>query len=287
MMRQDFGILILTHGRADCIVTVEMLEKVGYTGKYFLVIDNEDDQERLYKERFGEDRVYVFDKRAVAKWTDAGDNIDKRTAILWARNVSFYIAEELGLRYFMMMDDDYSNIYLKYVDKSREHLFGRKLKILDDVIDMCIAFLDATPTLSIAFAQGGDWIGGIQNRYIRHLLFRKCMNSFICRTDRKFKYSGRMNEDVTTYVRNAMLGKLMFSVMPISVIQLATQSLSGGMTEEYTDGGTYLKSFYSVMYAPSAMKVSTMPGPVHLRIHHHIEWNNCETKIISEKYKKK
>lgn len=287
MVRDDFGILILTHGRAESIVTVEMLEKVRYTGKWYCLIDNEDDQAEAYKKRFGEDRVIVFDKRAVAEWTDAGDNIDKRTAILWARNVSFYVAEQLGLKYFMMLDDDYANVYLKYCDSTREHLYGRMFKMFDDACEMCCDFLDATPTLSIAFAQGGDWIGGINNRYIRHLLFRKCMNSFVCRTDRKFKYTGRMNEDVTTYVRNAMLGRLMFTCMPIVVIQLATQSLSGGMTEEYVDGGTYLKSFYSVMYAPSAVKVSTMPGPTHIRIHHHIEWNNCETKIISEKYKKK
>lgn len=43
-MRDDFCVFILTHGRAGNVKTLKMLQKQGYTGKWYCVIDNEDDQ---------------------------------------------------------------------------------------------------------------------------------------------------------------------------------------------------------------------------------------------------
>ena len=47
----------------------------------------------------------------------------------------------------------------------------------------------------------------------------------------------------------------------------------------YLDEGTYIKSFFSVMYNPSCVKVKEM-GESHKRIHHVIHWNNAVPKII-------
>lgn len=43
-MRNDFAVFILTHGRADNVVTVPAIKKAGYTGKIYFIIDDEDDQ---------------------------------------------------------------------------------------------------------------------------------------------------------------------------------------------------------------------------------------------------
>ena len=43
MMRDDFAVMILTHGRADRVYTLKSLRKGGYTGKVYIVIDNEDE----------------------------------------------------------------------------------------------------------------------------------------------------------------------------------------------------------------------------------------------------
>lgn len=70
-----------------------------------------------------------------------------------------------------------------------------------------------------------------------------------------------------------------------SITQKTTQANSGGLTEFYLDTGTYYKSFYSVMFSPSAIKVSLM-GDTQLRLHHKINWRNAVPVIIKEKYKK-
>lgn len=41
-MRSDFVAFILTHGRADSVITDKTLRKCGYTGPIVYVIDNED-----------------------------------------------------------------------------------------------------------------------------------------------------------------------------------------------------------------------------------------------------
>lgn len=58
------------------------------------------------------------------------------------------------------------------------------------------------------------------------------------------------------------------------------------MIEQYLSTGTYYKTFYSIMYMPSAVKISIM-GNKNKRIHHHISWNNCVPCIIDEEYKKR
>ena len=77
----------------------------------------------------------------------------------------------------------------------------------------------------------------------------------------------------------------MFTVCNVSINQKATQSNKSGMTDVYLDGGTYLKSFYSVMYSPYCVKVAIM-GDKHKRIHHNVDWNACCPKIIDEQFKK-
>lgn len=57
------------------------------------------------------------------------------------------------------------------------------------------------------------------------------------------------------------------------------------MTDTYNEGGTYLKSFYTVLANPSCVVVAPM-GDKHIRFHHRINWNNAVPKIISDKYKK-
>ena len=47
-MTKDFAVFILSHGRANDIKTVNMLQKYHYTGKWYVVIDDEDDQEQIY-----------------------------------------------------------------------------------------------------------------------------------------------------------------------------------------------------------------------------------------------
>ena len=111
------------------------------------------------------------------------------------------------------------------------------------------------------------------------------MNFFICSVDRPFNFIGRINEDVNTYVRQGTLGDIFLTIADLRLEQLNTQSNKGGLTEFYLDGGTYIKSFYTVLFSPSCTHINLM-GNRHKRLHHRISWNNAIPKILNEHYKK-
>ena len=282
-MRDDFAALILTHGRANDVKTVKSLKRAGYTGKYYIVIDDEDSQEDEYRRIYG-DKVVQFCKERRAKMTDVGDTSKERRCIIFARNEAFAIARDLGLKYFIELDDDYTSFCYRY-EKDRK-LVSTPIKQLDRVFDAMISFLDASGAKSVAMAQGGDLIGGIKSKRWESQILRKAMNSFVCRTDRPINFVGRINEDVNTYVSEGMRGELYFTTLKLMLNQVQTQKAKGGMTGNYLDGGTYVKTFYSVIYAPSCVKVAQM-GVTNKRCHHHIDWNACCPKIINERWKKK
>ena len=284
MKNEDYVVFILTHGRADNVVTYKTLRKHGYTGRIVLVIDNEDKQADEYYRRYGHDDVVMFDKKAESERCDTCDNLEDRRVILFARNACFEISEKLGYKYFIELDDDYFGFVYSYASEDgtpRE----RQIKRLDDVFLAMWRFYMTTPSATIAMAQRGDFVGGKDNDILkRNKLKRKAMNSFFCSTDRKFKFFGRINEDVNTYTTLGSRGVLFFTVPQVALHQEQTQQNKGGMTDIYLDGGTYRKSFYSVINMPSSVKVGMMGK--NKRLHHNIEWNNTVPKIVSETYRK-
>lgn len=69
MQSDSFAVFILTHGRAKNVLTVRALQNSGYTGKTYIIIDDEDEQEPEYRQLFG-DAVIKFCKKEAAKQTD-------------------------------------------------------------------------------------------------------------------------------------------------------------------------------------------------------------------------
>ena len=244
------------------------------------MIDDQDSQREQYEHLYG-DEVYVFNKAEAEKTTTAMDNFGEMKSIVFAHNACFGIAAELGYDYFVQLDDDYTSFGHRH-DKEFKAVY-RAAKDLDSVFESFLEFFDSTPIHSIAMAQGGDFIGGSDVQFEKQgiRMLRKCMNSFICSTKRPFKFLGLLNDDVNTYVTEGIRGRLMFTALSFSLSQKATQSGKGGVTDIYLKYGTYVKSFYTVMLAPSCVKVAPM-GDKHYRLHHRVSWNNAVPKIMRE-----
>jgi len=282
-MIDSFCVFILSHGRPDSVATYKTLKKHGYTGDVFVVIDNEDKCIDGYKKNYG-NQVVVFDKIAVAKTIDEGDNFEDMRAIVYARNACFSICEKLGYKYFIQLDDDYVDFRYK-IDGDKNLINKRDIKNLDKIFSLLLEYYLSTSATSIAIAQGGDFLGGKDGNAAHNPQFRKCMNTFLCSTDRRYQFFGRINEDVNTYTYLGGCGKLFMTIPHLAIQQKATQKNAGGMSGLYLNSGTYVKSFYTVMYSPSCAKIKMMMSN-HPRLHHSISWNNAVPVIISEKHKK-
>jgi hypothetical protein len=289
MTDRNFAVFILTHGRADSVYTFKTLRQQGYTGKIYLLCDDEDKQIAKYKNLYGEDTVIVFKKQDAIDITDSGDNFKKRNSVVFARNWNFKVAGDLGLTHFWQLDDDYTRFDYSLNAEMQYTTSNNKIGKLDDLLEAMIDFMDTTPFHSIAFAQGGDFIGGegctLLSRMRKDEIYRKVMNSFLFRVDRPVQFMGRINEDVNMYVEWGRRGILFMTSPQLRLQQVVTQQNSGGLTEIYLDLGTYTKSFYTVMYAPSCVKISEV-GTTDRRIHHQVMWKYAVPKILDESHRK-
>lgn len=288
MMPDTFAAFILSHGRPNNVLTYKSLRSHGYTGKIYVIADNEDSQLAEYKKNFG-DELIVFNKTEYAKHVDACDNYDKRNSVVYARNYNFKIARELGITHFIQLDDDYT-AFGYTADNNRNYITKNfKIERLDSIFLAYLRFLDDTGAMTVAFIQGGDLIGGANGKFRqfhkKNKFMRKAMNSFFFRSSDDIEFRGRVNDDVNLYVEGSRRGGLCISPMRIRLCQPETQQNSGGCTEIYKDLGTYVKSFYSLMVAPSCVRI-TMMGTTHKRIHHEVKSAHAYPVIVDPIYRK-
>ena len=144
--------------------------------------------------------------------------------------------------------------------------------------------LEDTDADSISFAQGGDLLGGTTSSTAAPFFRRKIMNSHFVRVDRPLTFRGFINEDVNLYVERPY-NRFYFQSNRVSVIQPDWTKVSGGANDMYDALGTFVKSFMSVLCAPSCVKVKMM-GTKNPRLHHCVDYKFCAPYIIAEKWKK-
>ena len=282
----EFCVFVLSYGRADDVRTINtLLDKKGnFSQDYYIVCSDDDASLDAYIEKYG-DRVLVFNKDEMAPYIDMGDNFNKRNVVIFARNICFSFAKKLGYRYFVQLDDDYHKFMNRYI-YDEKMLVHTNITDFDKMFKVHLDFLKNTPCTVMAMAQGGDFIGGAGNGNALKGHKRKVMNSFFCDLERPFYFYGTLNEDATYYAHASRMGILVFTLYGWMLDQASTQANSGGLTDIYLESGTYLKSFYSVMYSPSNTKIGKLGSGAGERIHHRIDGRAAFPEIISEKYAK-
>jgi hypothetical protein len=287
-MNESFCVFVISHGRPDNVITLRTLNRCGYTGPLFIVCDNEDKTIDQYRKNYGAGMVLVFDKPHYALLVDSCDNFQNRSTTTHARNACFDLAKERGFEYFLVLDDDYTDFRYSF-DRKGEFVRQRVGSAMDTVMRAYSEFMDADERIdSICFMQTGDLLGGDKSSTLKGRHFpwkkRKAMNSFFCKTSRRFWFFSRLNEDVNTYMTLGNRGRIFLTIPDVYLQQKQTQSTGGGMSIAYLAGGTYVKSFYTVMIGPSYC-VATVTASMQ-RIHHKISWNNAVPKILDECHKK-
>lgn len=281
MKKNEYCLFIISYNRPDKVVTLDSLKRAGFNGEYFIVIGEDDPQKEKYLEKFG-DRVVVFDKEDY-RWVDLGDNFwdDKKTPV-YVRNAVYDIAEKLGYEYFFVLDDDYYDFQWMCDGNLK---FGHfRIKNINRLFDVLLKFYKKTPFKLLALAQMGDFVAGADTFY--NFLDtvekkRKVMNTFLCSTRRRVEWIGRLNDDVNTYCYWGNRGDLFLTIWLAAIRQELTQKSEGGLTDNYLKFGTYYKSFMTVMYCPTAVKVSYL-GMRYKRIHHRIYWDYLVPMILRE-----
>lgn len=286
-MRKDFCIFVLSHGRPENVKTIHLLSKYKYDGKIYIILDNEDKTINEYKKNYGEDRILIFNKEKISKDFDEMDNFNNRKTVVYARNACFNFAKKLKIKYFIQFDDDYTEFRFKFQSNKDFRCSKVWYNDLELIFNEMINFFEVDKRiLTFAIMQHGDYVAGRFSSLSNSIFFkRKAMNSFLCSTERPFKFFGKLNEDVNFYVNEGKKGNLIFSTNLIALKQMQTQKNESGMSDIYNDLGTYVKSFYTLMLNPSSVKIFKM-GSKEKRLHHKINWKYTVPCILSEEYKK-
>lgn len=279
-----FVVIVLCHCRPNDTMTPRVLRSCKYTGDIILLLDDEDETIDQYRKNYPEFKIETYSKDEYMKWVDSMDNLGDKRCAVYARNACFDIAEKYGYKYFCQMDDDYVSVPYRYI--IGETLYRSNDVDLNEVFKAHLEFMETSENIgSIAFAEPGDFVGGVHSHLNKTMYINKCMGSWICFTNRRIYFQGTMNDDVNTYSLGGSRGRLFYTFNFIMIDTPPTQSIKGGMTDIYMGQGTYTKTFYTIMCCPSFVKVD-MFGDRYYRIHHKFTWDNAVPKLISGDFKK-
>ena len=118
----------------------KMRKSLGHKRHY---LDKEDIKEVIeYYEKYSTSKnVKIFDKKYYADRVDEGNNFDERRTITHARNACFDIAKQIGVTYFIQLDDDYKQFKFRFENKLG---YEAVIKNIDKTFDSFLNFYKNT-----------------------------------------------------------------------------------------------------------------------------------------------
>lgn len=243
-MTEKFAIFITTHGRADNQITLNTFKSLGYTGDWYLVLDNTDSQHDAYVANFGADHIIVFDKQAFICRTDFCQYVPQPKAVVFARNAVEYIAREMGYQYFMVVDDDVTNLRLRYPENGS--LKSAKLhNCIDQILDGVVKYLATSKIACVTFGFTNTYRGGVASVEKFTSRNRLCAELFIRNGAIPVDWRANFVEDLVTSIDVGLQGYVCLQFMPIQLeLCMSEGAVSGGMSEAYNATGRF--KFYSM-----------------------------------------
>ena len=80
-------------------------------------------------------KIKTFSRKEIAKQTDLGDNFEGFITDALPRNALNKIAQEIGVKYYLVLDDDYTGFNYRRIFGNT--LKGFKVKSLKKIIEKC------------------------------------------------------------------------------------------------------------------------------------------------------
>lgn len=281
-MRNDFAVFITTHGRADNQITLNTLQRLKYTGDWFLVVDDLDSQKDLYIEKYGQSRVLVFSKEQYVNKTDVCQVTPSYKAVVFARNAVEDLAVSMGYKYFMVVDDDVTNLRLRY--ENNDSLKSAKLDgCIDDILQCVVQYIEDTGVACVTFGFTNTYRGGVEGVKRFTSRNRLCAELFIRNVSKPVQWRANFVEDLITSIDLGIRGDVCFQFVPIQLeLCMSEGKQRGGMSAAYNETGRF--KFYSMpaMIYPNCVSVAF--DGVKWKTRTRAEYT--VPKIISSRYRK-
>ena len=280
-MRNDFAIFILTHGRPDTQLTLKTLLACGYTGRWYLVLDDQDDTIQKYIDNFGADRIIVFNKNHYINSCETIAVPPKDKCILYAKVAAEEIAKSLNLTSFVLADDDIYKFRFRYVDGNK--LRSKAIRSnMDKIIGAYNDFILSAPITAISPLYTTMYISGIKMYSQEHIQHYRIPYIFVFRNSQyPVNWIADYGEDTLTAIQENKCGNCMLGLPFIQEDSTAPDKRSsGGMSETY-NSDTFKLIMRCVVAEPSIVTPQFYNGKFVPRLNRSISF----PKIISGGYK--
>ncbi len=280
-MKNNYAVFIISHKRPE-VETLKALQKSGYNGEYFIVIDDADPTIEEYKSRYGE-HLLIFNKEEIWKETDTIDNAKILTSATYARNYCIKVARNKGYDFFVNLDDDINRFAFRYIEGDK--LAIASIKNIDKVFEKYIKYMESANLTCTAFILAGRLIGGMKNPLVKNCFYSRPTNCLIMKSSTQ-QFKSTVCEDVIYAVDNNKKGFLTYGLMPIVIYagKPCTGNSGGGMAEYYSTQEEYLQYFHIKVAEPTAVTLKMCSnGKVQVIFNE----NRFLPKILNEEVKKK
>lgn len=275
-----FAVFIPTHGRADCQLTYKLLRKSGYTGKIFLVVDDEDKELWKYKKRYS-DILLVFNKKEWESRTDTATNKRGLKSVVFARKFIEEKAKEMGYDFILVPDDDISRLSYRYVKNGE--FKSKSVNKADRLFEKVVNFINNGNIAILGFGWDAGYIGGANGKFKKGLIQGRSCEIIFRNLKIPVNYRSVINEDMIVNIETSMKGHPVFELTKVSCNVPKRGTNEGGNNGLYkTYKSEYAIQFYSVMHFPSCCYMKMKKGKIQLCTN----WKNAIPKILSESYKR-
>lgn len=248
-MREDFAVFIISHGRADRVETYDMLKNTGYTGKIYIVLDDEDKSD--YQARFEADSILYYSKAQYREETEVCRVVDG--CATYARNAVEHLAKEMHLKAFMVADDDLLRLRYRYDEAGVLKSLSIK-QGLDDILSAYIDFIIENSVACVSFGTANIYMKGIRPEAVSNN--RLPFNCFIRNAEYDWTWKAEIYEDAVTDILESWNGDFAMQ-LPFVQCDMCPMDVGakGGMTDVYTAISQYEKNFPVLIYAPSCVRL--------------------------------
>lgn len=284
MMREDFAIFICTHGRPNKQLTLDALQKCGYTGRLYLVLDDTDSSIQQYIDTFGADKLLVFDKQHYIDTNDVGSLPPNFKTILYAKNAVEDMAQALKLKSFIIADDDIYSFRLR-LPKDEEHLSSFVITDINPVIEAYSDFMLESGFTAVGICGSIHFVAGrkvFDNENIQK--YRVPYNFVFRNSSYKMEWVSSFGEDIITAMEYNKRGHKLLDLpyFQYDTIPPGRAIESGGMSDLYNSMSQFILCCYDYIYNPSSIKLCVNRN----RWNAQILKNHVYPKIVSQSYRK-
>ena len=275
-------VFILTHGRPNSQLTLKMLRGYNYSGKIYLLLDDTDKTIQQYIDNYGAENIIIFNKNHYINSVETVTNKPKYACILYAKAAVEDIAQSMGLKSFVIADDDLTNIRVRYpsngklVSKKIGDKFNEVMAQLNSL--MLKGNISAISPLYTSF-----FISGVSALSPKHIDGARFTYIFVLRNSaHKVNWLADYGEDNITAFEENKRGYLQLGMPYLQEDSVSpTVRLEGGMSETYSTD-TFALCMRCIVVEPAYFSTQWYNGKYVPRI----KRNNSLPKIISGRYKK-